>query len=227
VQALNGKSAGIVENVEAQQSANWEVLVQQIAKLDVQETQNALHMGDLLIEVEESFGDKHLQKAAEQAGVSWSVARQRHWVSKRIPKDHPVRKMKSLSFGHLRALAATQEPLKWAKLAEEENLTVRDLTEKIAQNDDVEKIVNGMGACAACTKQVLSEAYVAITLPHGKRQLCCNNACGIQFLLQQGAPETDPFPAPTETPSEAPELELSHSDAEENPWDELPAVTVA
>jgi hypothetical protein len=202
-----------VQTVNQQQSQSWQDFVEEIEKIDVQETQGALRMGDLFILAEETYGPKNLQKLAENAGVSWSVARQRLWVSKRIPKDSIVRKMKALTFGHLRALAATDKQEEWATKVETEDLTVRDLIEAIDQSGDKRKVENGFASCADCGTDIVagSETYVAVSLAGGKRNLCCNAACAINYLNRAvtatSVPEADPF-TPT-VPTDAAEAETA------------------
>src|SRR5690348_14944492 len=91
----------IVQQYNKSVKADWESLVNQIASLSETEDKCALSMGDLLAVVKADWGNAMVQEAVTQAGISMSVARQRLWVSSKIPKGHFLRST-HLTYGHLR-----------------------------------------------------------------------------------------------------------------------------
>jgi hypothetical protein len=111
----------IVQQMEADQTRTWDEIVDSIAQLAVSEDEAALLMGDRFLELERRFGKQTLRKAADEAGVTWSLAKLRFWVARKIPVGNPIRESK-LSFNHLAAVAGTDDMEKWINLALKDQL---------------------------------------------------------------------------------------------------------
>jgi hypothetical protein len=178
------------------QKRDWEQIRDEIAHLAVQDDQNAMTMGDLFVEIEETFKKDHIKTAASQAGVSLSVARQRFWVSKRIPKGHPIRykflqPTMLLTFSHLRAIAGTDPDTmeSWAQQAVDHQWSVAELKEAIEKAGDQKAVEEG-GVCIQCEEPLMkSNITVSFSITGKKRARCCSYECARDYFEEMIAEE--------------------------------------
>jgi hypothetical protein len=181
-------SAGLPEPIPGivqKQHRDWMRIVAEIAQLAQNEDETALTMGDRLVEIEKSFGRKHLQEAAKQAGVSWSVARQRHWVSGKIPEGHMLRGT-PLTFCHLRALCGLEVEAMagWAEKALTEQWSVARLIAEIEAVGDVQAQEAG-DPCIQCEESLPEQGeIVSFTLARQKRARLCGVQCAAAYFAE-------------------------------------------
>lgn len=180
----------IVQKLEQDQRRAWDEIVDEITQLALQEDESALTMGDRFAELERNFGSTLLKRAAEEACVSWSNAKQRLWVAKKIPPASPIRKAK-LSFGHLVAVAGTNDMERWTNLALKEQLSVKKLRDAIDHSDDVQAQDNGE-PCSQCERPLPREGeIVAFTVGKQHRRRCCNVECALHYFAKRVAEQGD------------------------------------
>lgn len=185
----------LIQPVREEEGEAWETYIHRIARLDRQETAAVLEMGDLLVEMEEKFGKENLKTVAESTMVSWSAIQERARVSRRIPRDSPIRQIPWLSFSHLRAIAWTTRPEHWAKVAESEGLSTRELIERITRAGDQEAVERGE-PCGQCDGSIGDgPTIVAVTIGRERRVRLCSTACAVAFI-QEHAQNRDPFARP-------------------------------
>jgi hypothetical protein len=183
----------IVQSYKQEVKADWESVVNQIAALAQQEDSCALSMGDRFALVKDEWGPGMVTQAASEAGISKSVARQRLWVSSKIPKDHWLRKTQ-LTYGHLRKIAGTTDIDKWGKAAVENGWTINQLIEAIDSEGD--KVAQDQGdPCCECSGTLKDMTIVAFTVQGEKRHRCCGVQCAANYFLKRtqvpdGAPVT-------------------------------------
>jgi hypothetical protein len=174
----------IVQSYKEEVKADWESLVAKISALSEQEDQCALHMGDLLLQIKADWGSHLLKEAVSDSGISMSVARQRLWVSSKIPKDHFLR-TSHLTYGHLRAIAGTNDIDKWGKEALTHGWTISQLKEAIEGEGD--KIAAEQGdPCVHCGHALSEEKkVVAFTVQGEKRHRACSFACAAEYFVER------------------------------------------
>ena len=181
-----------------QAKKEYSQLVAEISQLQQVDDETALEMGDRLLEVESLYGKVALKKAAGDAGVTWSVARQRHWVARKIPRDSKLRnylKTTHLTFSHLRAIASTAEPEKWADAAVKGGLSVAALVEKIEQKDAKTAQEEGE-LCIECEKSLTdSNEMVSFTIMGRGKARCCSVVCAAAYFIElsDSTQDGDPF----------------------------------
>ncbi len=184
------------------QKREYQQIVAEISQLQQVSDETALEMGDRFIEVETAYGKEAFRKAADDSGVPWSVARQRHWVARRIPKGHKLRSYLEdthLTYSHLRALATTENPEQWAETAIKEGLSVAGLIEKIEVKKEKTATAEGE-VCIQCN-QPLPEGgeIVSFRISGRGNARCCSVGHAAQYfseLLTDGEEiPADPFMA--------------------------------
>jgi hypothetical protein len=164
------------------ETMEWTQAVALLAEIATQEDACALQMGDHLNYIETQFkGRQKMKLAAQEAGVTWSLARQRSWVAKRIPPSNPLRGTQ-LSYCHLRALANTDDPLKWGNLALANNWSVARLKEEIDKAGDKKALEDG-DPCSYC-EAAMTEEMELVSLRIGREQTrrFCSCSCGASYL---------------------------------------------
>ena len=182
----------MVQNVEH----DWQKVVGKIAVLAMKDDITAIEMGDCFVQIEKSFGKKYLQEAAAQAGVSWSVAKQRHWVSTKIPVGNELRKTLGLekdkngevkpllSFSHLRTIAGTEDMSHWVEQCLDNEWSVSQLKTEIEKAGDVAAQVNG-DPCIQCEESLQEDAeIVSFTVGRKKRARCCSVKCAAKYFRE-------------------------------------------
>lgn len=173
---------GIIQNYKQEAKADWDILVSQIASLSETEDKCALKMGDLLLKIKSDWGNNQVKEAATQSGISMSVARQRLWVSSKIPVDHFLRAT-HLTYGHLRAIAGTNDIDRWGKEALTHSWTISQLKEAIESEGD--KAAQEQGdPCIHCAKGLSEDSkYVAFTVQGEKRHRACSYVCAAEYFV--------------------------------------------
>lgn len=168
---------------------NWEEVVSELAQIDLAEMAGALRMGDLLLQVERQFGSEHLKDAVQQAGLVWSTAHQRLWVSKKIPPGSPVRRNRSLNYSMLRILAGTADPEQWADQVEEQGWTAAELLEAVQSAGDQEVQQSG-GRCRHCEGPLPEvEGLVSLSIGKERRVRLCGRSCAREYLAEEHGPD--------------------------------------
>lgn len=181
-----------VAAIVQRQKKDWNQLVGEISRLAEQDDQNALEMGDRLLAIEAAWGKAHVKTAAEQAGVNWSVARQRCWVSRRVPKGHPLRAL-PLTFCHLRTLATTDDPEQWAQQVVEHQWSVATLREKIERAGDQKAQIDG-DPCIQCERSLAgAKEIVSFIIGGAKRARCCSLPCAVAYFQELVQDAGDPL----------------------------------
>ena len=182
------------------QRVRWQALIDQLNVLDLKETENALTMGDLFVLIEREFGAKSMKEAAAGANIAWGTAYSRYRVSKKIPKDSPLRE-RPLSYAQFRAIADTEEPEEWADRCMAEQLSTSQLMEAIRREGDGQAVSTGQ-PCIQCNQSMADsgETIVAFSIGNGKRARCCNPECALAYFEeyvrekdQDGEEEQDPL----------------------------------
>jgi hypothetical protein len=177
-----------VAAIVARQRAELSQLVQEIAALAAQDDRNALEMGDKLLQIEDEYGKDRVKLATDQAGVNWSVARQRLWVSRRIPKGSRLRSL-PLTFCHLRTLAATENPESWADRVLANRWSVATLRAEIERAGD-RKAVEAGDPCIQCERSLAEgKRTVAFSIDGGQRARCCSTQCALAYFQEMVAEE--------------------------------------
>jgi hypothetical protein len=146
-------------------------------------------MGDHLNAIEQLGGSRdQLRRAAQEAGITWSLARQRSWVARRIPPNHPLRGT-HLGYSHLRAVASTDDPLKWGNLALEENWSVARLKVEIDRAGDRKAREEGY-PCVRC-EQPLNEEIETVSFRIGQEKTarCCSLVCAAAYFAERANEE--------------------------------------
>lgn len=172
----------IVPAVVQKQTYEWQEIIDRIAKIAVDEDKGALSMGDLFLEVEEKFGRKYVKKAVAATGVSWSKARQRLAVSKKIPKGHFLRNS-PLSFCHLRAIVATDNMEYWANKALENQWGIEKLREEIESKGDETAIESETAICIECEQSITSlETMISFNRHRQRKSRLCSPKCAVKYF---------------------------------------------
>lgn len=180
----------VVQQIEQDQQRTWDEIVDEIAQLALSEDETALQMGDRFLELEQRFGSKHLKKAAEDACVTWSLAKLRLWVSRKIPTGHPIRDSR-LSFNHLAAIAGTDNMEHWTNVALKEQLSVAKLREAINVAGDNKAQEQGE-PCLQCEKPLPKTGdIVAFTVGKEPRRRLCNVECAMHYFVRRTAERED------------------------------------
>ncbi len=176
------KPAAIVQKLHQNEQADWVSAITEIHRLNELEGETALDMGDRFAEIASRWGDKHVRLAADQANVPIELARQRHYVAVRVPKTSPIRKL-NLTYSHIRALAFTEDPEKWAEETEKNGWTVRELVDQI-HNAKGEKIAASGQPCIQCEKSLPNDPQSIISFRIGKSKpaWCCGPHCAIAYF---------------------------------------------
>lgn len=159
-------------------TTQWTQDVALLAEIATQEDNCCLQMGDHLNVIEKRWGRNRMKPAAQEAGVTWALARQRSWVSKRIPPGDPLRETK-LSYSHLRQLANTDDPMKWGNLVLANNWTVATLKDEIDKAGDRKALEDGL-PCIYCEKPISNEV-ISLRIGQEKPTLYCSLACVIDM----------------------------------------------
>lgn len=186
--------AAPVAAIVQQQRADWNQLVGEIARLAMAEDQSALAIGDRLVRIEDEWGKGHVKKAAEQAGLVWTTAKQRAWVARKIPPGHRLRSL-SLTFCHLRTIAATSDPESWAEKALEHEWSVATLRGEIERAGDLQARAVG-DPCIQCERSLeFSTRIVSFVVEGARRARCCSPVCARDYFTELVAegPEADPL----------------------------------
>jgi hypothetical protein len=182
----------IVQSYTQEVKADWDILVTQIASLSEQEDKCALTMGDILLQIKGVWGANYVKEAVSESGISMSVARQRIWVSQKIPKDHFLR-TSHLTYGHLRAIAGTNDIDRWGHEALNHGWTINQLKEAIEGEGD--KIAQEQGdPCVHCQNALSDEKkVVAFTVQGEKRHRACSFTCAAEYFVarSQEVPPND------------------------------------
>lgn len=179
-----------------QQERSWIQIVTEIAQIASQEDQHALEMGDRFVEIERRFDRRRLKAAAEQAGVSWSLARQRHWTSSKIPPDSALRQL-PLTFTHLRVLAGVEDGALQETLAQQavENAWSAAQLISAVENRGVQRRAEEGQSCIQCEQAVNEEGpVISFKIHGGARAQLCGPQCAVNYfteLAEQPAPEAE------------------------------------
>lgn len=174
----------VVQQYKQEAKLDWDSLITQIAFLSVKEDECALTMGDILLQIKAEWGATHVKQAVSESGISMSVARQRLWVSSKIPKGHFLRTTQ-LTYGHLRTIAGTNDIDKWGKEALTHGWTISQLKEAIEGEGD--KVAQEQGdPCIHC-QEALSEdkRVVAFTVQGEKRHRACSFICAAEYFVSR------------------------------------------
>ena len=174
----------VIQEYHKEVKADWDSLVNQIAFLSQQEDKCALSMGDILLKVKNGWGTAMVKEAAAESGITMSVARQRLWVSGKIPADHFLR-TSHLTYSHLMVIAGTNDIDKWGKEALTHGWTVAQLKEAIEGEGD--KVAQEAGEpCVHCGNGLRDDKkYVAFTIQGEKRHRACSYMCAANYFLKR------------------------------------------
>ena len=160
---------------------DWTDIVQELSHLVEKEDETVLHIGDILGEVEDTYGKKFVDEAAKACKISNSVARQRLWVSKRIPKDSDLR-TSGLTYSHLRAVAGTSDIDDWGQKAIDNDWTVAQLKEEIDKAGDDTAKAEGK-PCNYCEQPLpIDGEIVSIRIGAQRIQRYCGVECASLYL---------------------------------------------
>lgn len=198
--------------IRQNQVKEWKHYVERIARLAVEEDRNALAMGDEFLEVEQTFGKERVYEMAAQTGVGKAKARQRVAVSRKIPKDHPLRNT-HLSFSHLRVLVTTNDKMEeWADLCLKNEWTVEELDEQIKQTGDAEAQEDGI-PCIQCKDPIrLKETMICFSIQGQKRGRLCGPRCAEIYFHALAETQTE------DSSSDQSSLEGNAAVTSENEW---------
>jgi len=178
----------VTEETLSPERRDWQLILQDLQLIEEQEENAALRMGDILVEIEDSYGKEKVWEAADKLQLEKSKVKQRLWVSRKIPKGHWLRDT-HLKFSHLRAIAGTEDIDTWGEKALHDKLSVSQLTEQIAQAGDTNAKLQGDPCAYVKCGQPLPEdgTIVSFRIGHEKTARCCSLACTsahFQSLLQ-------------------------------------------
>lgn len=181
---LQAPIPGIVQQYHKELKADWDIIVNQIASLSQQEDQCCLQMGDLLGQIKGEWGNTHVKQAAAEAGISMSVARQRLWVSAKIPLGHFLRTT-HLTYGHLRAIAGTNDIDRWGNESLQHGWTINQLKEAIEAESDQLAVADGE-PCVFCAKPLSEDKKtVSFTIKGEKRHRACSYICAAEYFVKR------------------------------------------
>lgn len=187
----------VTPEFQQESQMQWTQAVSRLADLAMQEDSCCLQMGDHLNVIEKQWGGRNKMKlAAQEAGVTWALARQRSWVAKRIAPGHNLRDTQ-LSYSHLRQIANTKDPDKWGALTIENNWTVSRLKEEIELAEDKQAQATGE-TCCFCELAFTEELeIVSFRIGREKARRCCGIGCaaGIFDRMIKEAAGLDELPA--------------------------------
>lgn len=185
-----------VPGIVQEQNRSWVQLVSEICQLHEQKDRCELAIGDRFVETERIFGRRHLKIAAEQAGIEWSYAKQRHWVSRKIPPDSPLREL-PLTFSHYRVLAGVEDMDYWAEQAINNDWSAERLKKELDQQQVTRAQEEGH-PCIQC-EQALPEQGEVVSFRVGNRGkgFCCSPECAANYF-QELATELAETPQVTE-----------------------------
>lgn len=175
----------VLPAIQKENQMQWTQAVSKLAELAMQEDACCLQMGDHLNVIEGQWKSRSKMKlAAQEAGVTWSLARQRSWVAKQIPPYHPLRETQ-LTYCHLRAVAGTKDPEKWGLLAVQNNWSVAMLKEQIDLAEDKEAQQTGE-ICIFC-ETAMDEGMEIVSFRIGQRKTlrCCSCQCAADYLRRE------------------------------------------
>jgi hypothetical protein len=190
--------------IHQQAKREYTQIVSEISQLQQVTDETALEMGDRFHELEIAHGKEAARKGADDAGVTWSVARQRLWVAKRIPQGHKLRAYLTdthLNFSHLRAIAATENPEEWADKAVEQGWSVAKLVGAINEAGDKKAQEEG-DPCIQCNEPLPEVGeIVSFNITGRGRARCCSVAHAAAYFAELTAgdglpvqePDLDPF----------------------------------
>ncbi len=174
------------QTIEVKQIVDWNQAVSLLNQLAVQDDQNCLAMGDLLLQIEEVHGKNAVMDAAEQCQVGKQVAKQRMWVAKRFGPNHPLRKS-HLTFSHLRTLVKLENDEaveKWSQLAIENQWPVDRLVKEMDAASDQQAQQEGY-PCIQCEKPLPEDGeIVAFVIGRAKRARCCSVGCAADYFFE-------------------------------------------
>jgi hypothetical protein len=176
--------------MQQQIKKDWEQLVNQITELAKKEDDCALNIGDLLHEIKDEWGNQFVQEAAKASGISMSVARQRLWVSSKIPKEHFLRDT-HLTYGQLRLIAGTSDVDFWGKQALGNGWDLKQLKTAIEEAGDKKAQEDGH-PCVQCAEALNDQQkIVAFTVQGEKRHRACSVKCAADyFFARSQEPQT-------------------------------------
>jgi len=175
---------GIVQSYHQEVKADWDIIINKISVLSEQEDKCCLEIGDLFLQVKSEWGTTLVKEAAEKSGVSMSVARQRLWVASKIPKDHFLRAT-HLTYGHLRAIAGTNDIDRWGHEALNHGWTINQLKEAIEGEADQAAVADGE-PCVFCSNPLSEEKKtVSFTIKGEKRHRACSYTCAAEYFVKR------------------------------------------
>jgi hypothetical protein len=175
-------SLTVEEGFQKGNQMEWDQAVAKLAALAMQEDACCLQMGDHLNVIEKQWkGRGKMKLAAQEAGVTWALARQRSWVAKRIMPGHPLRDT-PLTYCHLRAVAGTNDPEGWGMKALQNNWSLAKLKEEIDLAEDKQAQQTGE-TCIYC-EAAMSEEMEIVSFRVGQKRTsrCCGIVCAAKLF---------------------------------------------
>jgi len=165
----------------------WDQLLQKLNHYVQKEFDTIFEIGDLFLDIESGYGKGAVSKAAKSCGVSTSVARQRLWVSRKIPKTSKLRSS-TLSYSQLRAIAGTDDVEGWGNKCLANNWSVAELQEELDKNNAVKAQEDGL-PCNYCEQPLSSnKEIVTVRVGNKKSQRYCSVDCAYKALERLAHP---------------------------------------
>lgn len=164
---------------------DYQEIVDELSVLLQDEDKAAFRMGDVFVEIEDTFGKDQLWSAAKSLRITETKVRQRLWVSRKIPEGHKLRNT-HLSYSHLREIAGTDDMEHWADVALKGNLTVAQLSEQIDYSG-TKQAIDGQDVCAleSCKNPLVIDNIldiVSFRIGKEKKRRCCSVACAAKYF---------------------------------------------
>lgn len=160
--------------------------------LSLKDMNDKLHWtaGDILLKAKEEFGEEIIERLSYDTDVDVKTLKQWAWVSEKYP-DEDMRTT-TRSWSHYRAAAATDTPMLWITEAENNDWSVRRLSEEIKNVHDAAEVASGT-LCTNCHMPLPDTGARHVRMDNHKEASLCSTKCTLDYYLKVYNNEKDQF----------------------------------
>jgi hypothetical protein len=164
---------GIVQK----QKRDFTLIAAEVGELLKQKDETEFEIGDRMVEAETGYGKDSVKEVARVNNLTWTTARQYHWMARKFPKGHKLRNMVQageINYSILRAVQNTEKPEDWAEKARDNGWSVQKLIEEMGSAATKKAQEDGR-PCIHCNDPLPNAGeVVAIHITGRGRAWCCN-----------------------------------------------------